>query len=91
MKRPIAHLVGVGMYAPPRVMTNDEFATMGLETTDEWIYKRTGIRQRHVAGLLLLDLVSGHRDVALLGFLDVAGGKANGSNGHEGDGKSRVE
>ena len=50
MKRPIAHLVGVGMYAPPRVMTNDEFATMGLETTDEWIYKRTGIRQRHVAG-----------------------------------------
>ncbi len=38
------------MFAPARIMTNDDFAVMGLETTDEWIYKRTGIRQRHVAG-----------------------------------------
>ncbi|MEO6445244.1 MAG: beta-ketoacyl-ACP synthase III [Gemmatimonadaceae bacterium] len=50
MNRPIARIAGMGMYAPPRVMTNSEFAAMGLETTDEWIYQRTGIRERHVAG-----------------------------------------
>ncbi len=50
MKRPIAYLAGVGKYAPPRVMTNAEFATMGLDTDDAWIVQRTGIRERHVAG-----------------------------------------
>lgn len=49
MKRPIAYLAGVGKYAPPRVMTNAEFATMGLETDDAWIVQRTGIRERHIA------------------------------------------
>ena len=46
MKRPIAHLAGVGRYAPSRVMTNAEFAVLGLETNDEWIVQRTGIRER---------------------------------------------
>ena len=49
MKRPVARLAGVGKYAPARVMTNDDFAALGLETSDEWIYQRTGIRERHVA------------------------------------------
>ncbi|MFP5353820.1 MAG: beta-ketoacyl-ACP synthase III [Gemmatimonadota bacterium] len=49
MKRPIAYLAGVGKYAPPRVMTNAEFAALGLETDDAWIVQRTGIRERHVA------------------------------------------
>ena len=49
MKRPIAYLAGVGKYAPPRVMRNDEFAALGLETNDEWIVQRTGIRERHIA------------------------------------------
>ncbi|MFM9012166.1 MAG: beta-ketoacyl-ACP synthase III [Gemmatimonadota bacterium] len=31
-------------------MTNDEFAAMGIETSDEWIRERTGIRQRYIAG-----------------------------------------
>lgn len=43
-----ATLVGSGMYAPRRVMTNDEIATM-VETSDEWIYARTGIRRRRIA------------------------------------------
>jgi len=42
-------LVGVGGYLPDRVMTNAEFADR-IETTDEWIRERTGIRQRHFAG-----------------------------------------
>ena len=49
MKRPIAFLAGVGKYAPPRIMKNAEFAELGLETDDEWIVQRTGIRERHVA------------------------------------------
>ncbi len=50
MTRPIATLAGVGAFAPARVMRNDEFAALGLDTNDEWIVQRTGIRERHVAG-----------------------------------------
>ena len=48
MKRPLAELAGTGRYVPRRVMTNDEFAKL-LETSDEWIRERTGIRERRVA------------------------------------------
>jgi 3-oxoacyl-[acyl-carrier-protein] synthase-3 len=43
-----SRIVGTGSYLPPRVMTNDEFAKR-LDTSDEWIRERTGIRQRHIA------------------------------------------
>lgn len=49
MKRPIAYFAGVGKYAPRRLMQNHEFAALGLDTSDEWIVQRTGIRERHVA------------------------------------------
>ncbi|MDP9405316.1 MAG: ketoacyl-ACP synthase III [Actinomycetota bacterium] len=39
---------GLGVYAPPRVVTNDELAQR-LDTTDEWVRTRTGIAQRHIA------------------------------------------
>jgi 3-oxoacyl-[acyl-carrier-protein] synthase-3 len=42
-----AVLAGLGSWLPPRVVTNDELAA-GLDTSDEWIRTRTGIRQRHV-------------------------------------------
>jgi len=41
-------LAGVGAYLPERIVTNDELART-LETSDEWIRERTGIRQRHIA------------------------------------------
>jgi 3-oxoacyl-[acyl-carrier-protein] synthase-3 len=41
-------LAGVGSYLPERVLTNDELART-VETSDEWIRERTGIRQRHIA------------------------------------------
>jgi 3-oxoacyl-[acyl-carrier-protein] synthase III len=41
-------LAGVGGYLPKRVLTNDELAR-SVETSDEWIRERTGIRQRHIA------------------------------------------
>jgi len=49
MKRPFAELAGTGSYTPKRVMTNDEFSTI-LDTSDQWIRERTGIRERRVAG-----------------------------------------
>jgi 3-oxoacyl-[acyl-carrier-protein] synthase III len=41
-------LAGVGAYLPERIVTNDELART-VETSDEWIRERTGIRQRHIA------------------------------------------
>ena len=42
-----AVLCGIGAWLPPRVVTNHELAAR-LDTSDEWITSRTGIRQRHV-------------------------------------------
>ncbi|MFZ9683707.1 MAG: beta-ketoacyl-ACP synthase III [Cephaloticoccus sp.] len=41
-------ILGTGSYAPERVVTNDDLAHM-VETSDEWIRTRTGIRERRVA------------------------------------------
>ncbi len=43
-----AVLAGLGVYAPPKVVTNDDLAA-DLDTSDEWITTRTGIRERRVA------------------------------------------
>ena len=39
---------GCGAYLPEKIVTNDELAKT-VETSDEWIRQRTGIRQRHIA------------------------------------------
>lgn len=41
-------VLGTGSYLPERVLSNDELARM-VETSDDWIVQRTGIRQRHIA------------------------------------------
>lgn len=41
-------IVGVGMYAPPKILGNDELETM-VETNDAWITTRTGIKERRIA------------------------------------------
>ncbi|KAB2863208.1 MAG: 3-oxoacyl-ACP synthase, partial [Bauldia sp.] len=41
-------VAGVGSYLPERVLTNAELASM-VDTSDEWIVQRTGIRERHIA------------------------------------------
>jgi 3-oxoacyl-[acyl-carrier-protein] synthase-3 len=41
-------ITGIGSYAPQRVMKNDELAQI-VDTSDEWIVERTGIRERRVA------------------------------------------
>lgn len=48
-----AKITGTGGYLPPRIVSNDDLAadmaTRGVETSDQWIVERTGIRQRHIA------------------------------------------
>jgi 3-oxoacyl-[acyl-carrier-protein] synthase-3 len=41
-------VLGCGSYLPSRTLTNAELATM-VDTTDDWIVQRTGIRERHIA------------------------------------------
>jgi 3-oxoacyl-[acyl-carrier-protein] synthase-3 len=41
-------VIGCGSYLPSRILTNQELA-QSVETTDEWIVQRTGIRERHIA------------------------------------------
>lgn len=50
MKRELqgSRMTGLGHYQPPKVLTNDDIAQM-VDTDDEWIQTRTGIRERHVA------------------------------------------
>lgn len=48
MTEPRAYIAGCGSYLPENCVTNDELAKT-VDTTDEWITTRTGIRQRHLA------------------------------------------
>lgn len=43
-----AHIVGSGVSLPPAVVTNEQLAAI-MDTTDEWIVKRSGVRQRRIA------------------------------------------
>lgn len=58
-RKPIAYIAGLGTAVPPRVVTNHDFEKT-LDTSDQWIVERTGIRERRhadpgmtVAGLAL--------------------------------------
>jgi 3-oxoacyl-[acyl-carrier-protein] synthase III len=48
IRRPIAEMLSVGVAVPPGVLTNADLTRM-LDTSDEWIVERTGIRERHIA------------------------------------------
>jgi len=66
----------IGAYAPPNVVTNQDLERM-MDTSDEWITTRTGIKRRHVAGQdeftsdlafrAVEDLLARHGDDALAG------------------------
>ena len=45
-----AVITGWGTALPPKTLTNKDLEDMGLDTTDEWIVERTGIRERRVGG-----------------------------------------
>jgi 3-oxoacyl-[acyl-carrier-protein] synthase-3 len=67
-------VLGCGAYLPARIVTNAELATR-VDTSDEWIVQRTGIRQRHIAaeGEITSDLALAAAQRAL----DHAGVKAS--------------
>jgi 3-oxoacyl-[acyl-carrier-protein] synthase III len=69
-----AVLCGLGTWLPPRVVSNDEVAER-MDTSDEWIRTRTGIRQRHVIdpGMSTSDLavVAGQRALKSAGVESV--------------------
>ena len=48
MNNNYSRIVGTGSYLPQKVLTNRDLE-LSVDTTDEWIYTRTGIRQRHIA------------------------------------------
>ena len=74
MTRRRALPMGSGSYLPERVLTNAELAAR-VDTSDEWIVTRTGIKQRHIAadGELTSDLAT----AAAKNALDAAGITAN--------------
>jgi len=57
--RPGVKISALGTYVPPRVLTNADLEKM-VETTDQWIIERTGIRERHIAdkGVATSDLAA---------------------------------
>lgn len=46
---PGTRLLGLGHYQPPQVVTNDDLVARGVDTNDEWIRSRVGIRERRFA------------------------------------------
>ena len=43
-----AKITALGTYVPPRILNNHDLEKI-VETTDQWILERTGIRERHIA------------------------------------------
>lgn len=48
--RPKARIIGLGSYLPEKVLTNSDLEKM-VETSDEWIVSRTGMKERRLAGM----------------------------------------
>jgi len=67
-------ILGTGSYVPPKILNNHDLQQMGLDTSHDWIVKRTGISERRVAaaGVCTSDLAL----EASLKALDMAGIKA---------------
>ena len=61
-----AYIAGMGMYVPPKVMTNEDFAKI-VDTSDEWITQMTGIKERrHVeADVATSDLATAASKIAM--------------------------
>lgn len=61
-------ITGWGAALPDRVLTNDDLAAMGLDTNDEWIRERTGIRERRIGGTTAsLSIDAGRKALSVAG------------------------
>ena len=70
-----SHLAGTGGYVPKQVLTNADLEKL-VETDDEWIVQRVGVRQRHIIGDSGENTITMAREAALQA-LDMAGLKPN--------------
>lgn len=70
MKKKKAHIIGMGTYLPEKVLTNRELETR-IDTTDEWIVSRSGIRERRIANEEETAAFMGYRSA--LGAIEEAG------------------
>ncbi|HUZ36806.1 MAG TPA: beta-ketoacyl-ACP synthase III [Streptosporangiaceae bacterium] len=68
---PGARILAFGGYQPAKVVTNDDIAASGVDTSDEWIRSRVGIASRRIAG----------PDESLADMAAAAGGKALAASG----------
>ena len=59
----------LGTYVPPRLLTNKDLEKM-VDTTDQWILERTGIRERHLVdkGVAIAKMVTSHHKYGRLTF-----------------------
>ncbi|MBR1544951.1 MAG: ketoacyl-ACP synthase III [Alphaproteobacteria bacterium] len=48
MSEIFSEIIGTGSYLPEKILTNDDLSKM-VDTSDEWIFTRTGIKKRHIA------------------------------------------
>jgi len=64
-----AEIIGWGKCAPPAILTNDDISQF-MDTSDEWIYSRTGIKQRHISHVPCSELarVATERAIACAGI-----------------------
>jgi len=69
-----AKITGTGSYLPEKIVTNEDFES-SIDTTDEWIFSRTGIKQRHV--ISKNETTSGMAEQAALKALEASGVKAS--------------
>ncbi|MDJ0831112.1 MAG: beta-ketoacyl-ACP synthase III [Desulfobacterales bacterium] len=74
MAKELVKIIGTGSYVPPNILKNDDLQKMGLDTTDEWIQKRTGVCERRIAAPDVTTSDLGYE--ASLRALDMAGLKA---------------
>ncbi|MGE3771171.1 MAG: beta-ketoacyl-ACP synthase III [Bdellovibrionales bacterium] len=68
-------IIGSGKYLPANVVSNADLVARGIDTTDEWIQERTGIKQRHIAaeGELTSDLaIAAARDALKNAYVDAS-------------------
>ncbi len=69
MTKNFAEIIGWGKCAPPAILTNHDLATF-MDTSDEWIYTRTGIKQRHISHVPCSEMayVASERAIACAGI-----------------------
>ncbi len=60
-----ARIIGFGSYLPKRVLTNQDLERM-VETSDEWIVSRTGMRERRLANSMRGPLAKGESTAGVL-------------------------